>query len=128
MRPELNAVITGASSVIGGAIATAIASTSAAVCIDAGPAATSKVATRADCLHKLVAGIGGPYHRSVRGDLTRVIPITPHSSDLRDIFSLKRQAVLSAFNLIKRLILAVGASGIHVELIWQPMPFAHLRS
>ena len=33
MRPELNAVITGASSVIGGAIATAIASTSAAVCL-----------------------------------------------------------------------------------------------
>ena len=33
MRPEPNAVITGASSVIGGAIATAIASTSAAVCL-----------------------------------------------------------------------------------------------
>jgi NADP-dependent 3-hydroxy acid dehydrogenase YdfG len=33
MRPELNAVITGASSVIGGAIATAIASTGAAVCV-----------------------------------------------------------------------------------------------
>ena len=33
MDPELNAVITGASSVIGGAIATAIASTGAAVCL-----------------------------------------------------------------------------------------------
>ena len=33
MRPEPNAVITGASSVIGGAIATAIASTGAAVCL-----------------------------------------------------------------------------------------------
>ena len=33
MGPELNAVITGASSAIGGAIATAIASTGAAVCL-----------------------------------------------------------------------------------------------